>query len=171
MGETGDGPGPGHHVRPVGNLLQSLTMARLFCQAVGAADRACCMLVPAACMCLLNFAIADADSCRSSCLLLCNLVVNADRRSGALESDDPRACQRFCEKLLVSHAADASGTSSGQPGSWNAQFGERFLQAHSCILISQSENEFFLEHIVLLLLHKYGCEQMLSSLKCPARCR
>lgn len=125
----------------------------------------------AACMCLLNFAIADADSCSSSGLLLCNLVVNADRKSSALKSHDPCSCQNFCEESLLVTAPMQRGTFSSHLGSWNVQFGEHFMHAHSCILISQSENEFFLEHIVLLLLHKYGCEQMLSSLKCPARCR
>lgn len=45
--------------------------------------------VCAACMCLLNFATADAYLSRSSCLLLRNVVVNADWESGALKSNDP----------------------------------------------------------------------------------
>lgn len=126
--------------------------------------------VRAAGMCLVNFAIVGADICSGSCLLLCNLAVNAERKSGAVKSHDPRACQRFCEKSLLVTPPMHRGTFSSQPGSWNAQSGEHFMHAHSCILISQSENELFLEHIVLLLLHKYGCEQMLSSLKCPAQC-
>lgn len=51
--------------------------------------------VRAACMCLLNFASADAYSCRSSCLLLCNLVVNADWESGTLKSNDPPRLSMF----------------------------------------------------------------------------
>lgn len=47
--------------------------------------------VRAACTCLLNFATADAYSRWSSCLLICNLVVNADRENGALKSNDPLA--------------------------------------------------------------------------------
>lgn len=123
--------------------------------------------VRAARTCLLNFATADTYSCRSSCLLLRNLVVNADWERGALKSNDPPRLSMFLQITPPMRR----GTFWSQPGGWNAQFGEHFMRAHSCILFSQSENEFFLEHIVLLLLHKYGCEQMLSSLKCPARCR
>lgn len=73
--------------------------------------------VHAAHMCLLNFAIADAESCSSSCLLLCNLVVNADRKRDALKSHDPRACQHFCEKSLLVTLPMHRGTFSSQADS------------------------------------------------------
>lgn len=108
IGETVGDRGNTHNMWPVCNLTHSLPQW-LLCFASYTRPVEEQQTVRAARMRPLNFAIADADSCSSAWLLLCNLVENADGKSDVLKSRDPRRLSTFPWKIMTSSRADASG--------------------------------------------------------------